>query len=184
MPYCMQCGHEAQRIIPEGDIRPRLVCPACGYIHYDNPKLVCGCILIHDDKVLLCRRAIEPRYGYWTLPAGFMEIGETMQDGGNRECWEEAEAAGKDLQLFAMIEVPYIGQIHVMYLGHLADGKFGVGSESLECALFSEDEIPWDALAFESGIRTLRHYFADKKAGNFTLHLEALTHELALKKEK
>lgn len=182
MPYCMQCGHLAERAIPVGDTRPRLVCPACDYIHYDNPKLVCGCILVHDDKVLLCRRAIEPQYGKWTLPAGFMEIGESMQDGSNRECREEAEAMGKNLQLFAIIEVPHIGQIHVMYLGDLADGKFGIGEESLECALFGENEIPWDELAFESGIRALHHYFADKHMGQFTLHSEVLAIDKALKK--
>lgn len=183
MPYCMQCGHEAHRTIPEGDTRPRLVCPACDFIHYDNPKLVCGCILIHEDKVLLCRRAIEPQYGKWTLPAGFMEIGESMQAGGNRECWEEAEATGDNLTLFAMIEVPHIGQVHVMYLGDLQNGQFGVGIESLECALFHEDEIPWNELAFESGIRTLKYYFADKQAGQFRLHSDILSSGKALNKD-
>lgn len=172
--YCMQCGHEAQHSIPEGDTRPRLVCPSCHYIHYDNPKLVCGCLLVHDNKILLCRRAIEPQYGKWTLPAGFMELGESMQDGGNRESLEEAEAVGENLQLFAILEIPHIGQIHVMYLGKLANGAYGVGTESLECALFSEHEIPWDELAFESVIRTLKYYFSDRKTGEFPLHSAVL----------
>lgn len=174
MPYCMQCGHEAERTIPDGDTRPRLVCPACGYIHYDNPKIIGGCILTHHDgneeKVLLCRRAIEPRHGYWTLPAGFMEIGETMQDGANRECWEEAQAVGTDLKLYCLFDVPQIGQVHAIYRGKVANGKFGVGEESLECGLFSESEIPWDELAFENGKQALQCYFADRKTGKFPIH--------------
>lgn len=184
MPYCMQCGHQAERTIPEGDTRPRLVCPACGYIHYDNPKIIGGCILTHqvgnEDKVLLCRRAIEPRHGYWTLPAGFMEIGETMQDGANRECWEEAQAVGTDLKLYCLFDIPQIGQIHTLYLGKVENGKFGVGEESLECALFSEDDIPWDKLAFQSGIQALKYYFADRKTGKFPLHEMTLTRDSPL----
>lgn len=174
MPYCMQCGHEAERTIPEGDTRPRLVCPACGYIHYDNPKIIGGCILTHHDgneeKVLLCRRAIEPRHGYWTLPAGFMEIGETMKQGSARECVEEAEAVAEDLQLYCLFDVPQIGQVHAIYRGKVANGKFGVGEESLECGLFSESEIPWDELAFENGKQALQCYFADRKTGKFPIH--------------
>ncbi|OBX83781.1 NUDIX hydrolase [Moraxella atlantae] len=178
MAYCMQCGHAADRVIPAGDTRPRLVCPACGYIHYDNPKVINGCVLVHDNKILLCRRAIEPRRGFWTLPAGFMELGETMRDGGNRECMEEAEAQGENLQLYCLYDIPSIGQIHVMFLGTLKNGQFGVGEESLECALFAEQDIPWDDLAFQNVIETLRFYFADRQAGatlgKFPLHQKTI----------
>ncbi len=178
MPYCMQCGHPAEQTIPEGDTRPRLVCPNCHYIHYENPKIVGGCILTHhedgEDKVLLCRRAIEPRYGYWTLPAGFMEIGETMQQGAARECVEEAKAGAESLQLYCLFDIPQIGQVHAIYLGKLAKGNYGVGIESLECALFSESDIPWDELAFENGKQALQYYLSDRKTGNFSLHEKTL----------
>lgn len=184
MSYCLQCGHEAQMMIPAGDTRPRLVCPNCGYIHYENPKVINGCVLIHDDKVLLCRRAIAPRAGYWTLPAGFMELGETMKEGGNRECGEEALAVGQNLDLYCLYDIPNIGQIHVMFIGDLKDGAFGVGEESLECALFSEEDIPWDELAFQNVIETLTYYFADRKAGhtigNFPIHQRVLIRDKAL----
>ena len=178
MPYCLQCGHLADHKIPAGDTRPRIVCPSCDYIHYENPKVINGCLLTHEDKVLLCRRAIEPRYGYWTLPAGFMELGETMLEGGNRECMEEAAAEGEGLALYCLYDIPNIGQIHAMYIGSLKDGKYGVGEESLECGLFSEDEIPWDDLAFENVRQTLTFFFADRKAGHklgdFPLHQTVL----------
>lgn len=184
MPYCLQCGHKAETKIPAGDSRPRLVCPACDYIHYENPKVINGCVLVHDDKVLLCRRAIEPRLGFWTLPAGFMELGETMKDGGNRECLEEADATGEGLELYCLYDIPDIGQIHVMFIGALKDGKFGVGEESLECALFSEDEIPWEELAFLNVIETLKHYFADRKngatLGNFPIHQQVIVKDVHL----
>ncbi len=170
MPYCLQCGHLAEKRIPEGDNRPRIVCPNCHYIHYENPKLICGCVLVHEDKVLLCRRAIEPRYGYWTLPAGFMEIGETMAQGGNRECWEEAFAKGENLQLYCLYDIPELGQVHVMFIGQLKDGTFQASEESLECALFGEDDIPWQDLAFENIIHTLKFYFADRKNHHFPIH--------------
>lgn len=178
MPYCLQCGHLAEHKIPAGDCRPRLVCPACDYIHYENPKVINGCLLTHDDKVLLCRRAIEPRHGYWTLPAGFMELGETMLDGGNRECMEEAEAQGEGLALYCLYDIPNIGQIHAMFIGSLKDGHYGVGEESLECALFGEDDIPWHDLAFENVRQTLKFFFDDRRAGhglgNFPLHQRVL----------
>ena len=184
MPYCLQCGHLAETKIPPMDSRPRIVCPSCGYIHYENPKVINGCLLIHEDRVLLCRRAIEPRHGYWTLPAGFMELGETMKDGGNRECFEEAEAIGSALELYCLYDIPDIGQIHVMFIGSLKDGKFGVGIESLECALFAEEDIPWEDLAFQNVIETLQHYFADRKAGatlgNFPIHQQVIVKDVHL----
>ncbi|WP_435931377.1 NUDIX hydrolase [Moraxella bovoculi] len=164
MSFCLQCGRPAAHAIPEGDTRPRLVCTSCGYIHYENPKMICGVLALHQDKILLCRRAIEPRYGLWTLPAGFMENGETMADGAKRETVEEAEGVAENLKLYALFDLPNLGQIHAMYLANLQDGKFGVGSESLECGLFPPDEIDMENLAFETVKQTIEHYLADKAA--------------------
>ena len=140
MAYCLQCGHQAEQKIPEGDHNLRLVCPSCNYIHYENPKIICGALVIYEQKVLLCRRAIEPRYGYWTLPAGFMEIGETIAEGAARETVEEADAIAINPHLYCIYDIPDIGQIYVLYLTDLQDGKFGTGIESLECALFTEEQ--------------------------------------------
>ncbi|MFC0820117.1 NUDIX hydrolase [Moraxella marmotae] len=165
MPYCMQCGHAAHHTIPDGDSRQRLVCPNCGFIHYDNPKMICGMLVCHHDQILMCRRAIEPRYGYWTLPAGFMEIGETMIEGALRETIEEAAATASDAKLYCLFDIPYLGQIHAMYLGKLGqDGRFGVGVESLECALIAQNDLPWGDLAFRTIRLTLQKYLADKQA--------------------
>lgn len=184
MPYCIQCGCTASYRIPEGDNRERIVCDdaSCGYIHYQNPNPVCGALVVHEDKILLCRRAIEPQYGMWTLPAGFMEIGETMLEGARRETVEEADAIATDLKLYCLFDIPELGQVHVMYLANLQDGKFGVGTESLECALFTEEDIDWDDIAFETVKRTLRYYLNDRKAVdnsnndfiNFPLYEETL----------
>lgn len=159
--YCIQCGSPANYAIPKGDSRERLVCSQCGYVHYDNPKLVCGTLCVHDGKILLCRRAIEPRYGFWTLPAGFMEIGESMADGAVRETLEEADGIAINTKLYAVFDLPHLGQIHVMYLARLDGGRFGVGSESLECRLFAPDELPWDELSFRTVEMTLRCYVDD-----------------------
>ncbi len=172
MAYCLRCGQATTLTIPPGDQRLRAVCSNCHHIHYENPKVICGALAVWQDKVLLCRRAIEPRYGLWTLPAGFMELGETMQDGAEREMHEEAEAHLSKAQLYCMYDIPRIGQIYVLFLGELTDGVFGAGEESLECALFAEDEIPWEHLAFRSIKYTLRHYFKDRKTGHFPQHLD------------
>lgn len=186
MAYCLQCGHAAERKIPEGDHNLRLVCPNCDYIHYENPKVICGALVVHEDKVLLCRRAIEPRYGYWTLPAGFMEIGETVAEGAARETIEEAAATAVEPHLYCIYDIPDIGQIYMLYLTTLKDGQFGVGPESLECALFTEDEIPWDDLAFEAVRRTLRHYFADRQQysdhSSFAIHQEYIGKDKSIKR--
>lgn len=182
MPFCLQCGQKAHYAIPKGDSRERIVCYGCGYIHYENPKMINGCVLAYGNKVLLCRRAIEPRYGFWTLPAGFMEIGETMAEGANRECMEEAEAVGENLQLYCLYDIPELGDIHAFFVGSLKDGAFGVGEESLECGLFAEDEIDFENLAFETVARTLKHYFNDRKTGSvfgsFPLHQEIVQKRL------
>src|SRR5260221_13673804 len=148
MKFCSHCG--SPRIewrIPEGDALPRFVCAECGTIHYQNPKIVVGCLPEWEGRVLLCKRAIEPRYGLWTLPAGFLENGETLVAGALRETMEEAGARGKDTTLCTVISLPHINQIYVMFRGQLAGPEFGAGPESLEGRLFTEDEGPWDGLA-------------------------------------
>ena len=170
MNHCSSCGARVVQRVPDGDNRERHVCATCGEIHYQNPKLVSGCVPAWDDRVLLCRRAIEPRYGYWTLPAGFMELGETLSDAAVRETWEEARAAVHVDALFAIVDVPGPGQVHVMYRGQLKAEKFAPGEESLEVALFQESEIPWDDLAFPSVRFTLERYFSDRSSGTFSVH--------------
>ncbi len=163
MSFCLQCGQAAQLLIPDGDSKERLVCTSCGYIHYENPKMVCGVLALHDDKILLCQRAIEPRYGLWTLPAGFMELGETMKQGAIRETLEEADAVAINARLYCLFDIPKLGQIHAMYLANLQDGKFGVGTESLACKLVTPDDIDWENLAFETVKQTINCYLKDKE---------------------
>ena len=173
MKYCSNCG--SQEIVhrtPTGDNRPRYVCDSCEIIHYQNPNIICGTLPIHEDKVLLCRRAIEPRKGLWTLPAGFMENGETTQDGAARETWEEALAKIELKGLYAIFNLPQINQVYMFYRGHVIDGEFGVGEESLEVALFKEEEIPWDELAFPTITRSLKFYFEDRIKGEYPVRVE------------
>ena len=174
MNFCANCGHETTDKIPLGDHQTRQVCTHCGNIHYVNPKVICGALALWENKVLLCRRAIEPRYGLWTLPAGYMELFETMEQGAARETREEAEAEIKIEQLYCMYNIPRIGQIYALFKAQLIDGKFGAGEESIECRLFDKHEIPWTELAFPSVERTLRHYFEDRNKGHFEIHLETL----------
>ena len=174
MSFCTVCGHETEDKIPLGDHQLRRVCTHCGNIHYENPKLICGALAIWENKVLLCRRAIEPRYGLWTLPAGYMELFETMEQGAARETREEAEAEIDIEHLYCMYNIPRIGQIYVLFKANLKEGYFGAGEESIECRLFEEHEIPWGDLAFPSVERTLRHYFEDRKIQKFPVHLETL----------
>lgn len=165
MKYCSSCGSLVKEKIPDGDNRLRWVCDQCDAIHYQNPKIVVGCVPERDGRVLLCRRAIEPRYGFWTVPAGFMELGETMVQGAARETREEACAEVEIGRLFASVDVIQAGQVHVFFTGTLL-GDFAAGHESLEAALFSEQEIPWDRIAFRSGKFALRKYFADAGLNN------------------
>lgn len=171
MRFCNQCGAAVSRRIPAGDTRPRFVCPACATIHYENPKVVAGCIPEWQDKVLLCRRAIEPRHGLWTLPAGFMENDETTIEAAARETLEEAQARVEISGLYALFNLPHINQVYVMFRAKLLDLNFGPGSESLEVALFAEHEIPWDDLAFAVVRETLRLYYADRTQGAFGQYL-------------
>ena len=173
--FCSECGSpDVAWRIPDGDTVPREVCGACGAIHYRNPKVVVGCLATWEDRVLLCRRAIEPRHGLWTLPAGFMENGETLAAGAARETIEEARARVDVGELYTVISLPQISQVYVMFRSRLLDLDFGPGPESLEVRLFHEDEIPWDRIAFRTIARTLRTFFLDRRDGAFPLHVSAL----------
>ena len=184
MNFCSNCGSSAlEHSIPDGDTLPREVCSNCGTIHYQNPKVVVGCLPEWDGQVLLCKRAIEPRYGLWTLPAGFLENGETILAGAARETVEEARAQVEVGALYTVISLPQINQVYVMFRARLLDLGFGPGPESLEVRLFDEAAIPWNELAFRTITRTLRNYFLDRKLGEFPVHVSALERRAPLKPE-
>jgi ADP-ribose pyrophosphatase YjhB (NUDIX family) len=170
MNFCSECGSIVMLRVPDGDHLPRHVCTDCGTIHYQNPKMVVGCIPEWEDKVLLCRRAIEPKHGYWTLPAGFMENGETTLEGAARETWEEAGARIEMGGLYTLYNLPHINQVYLMFRARLLDLDFQPGIESLETRLFSEAEIPWDEIAFRTVHATLEQYFDDRRNGSFSFH--------------
>ena len=176
MKFCSQCGSNVEQKIPEDDNRPRYVCVKCDIIHYQNPNIVAGTIPLNGEKILLCRRAIEPRYGFWTLPAGFMENQETTTEAALRETWEEAEAKVEINALYSVINVPQIDQVHMFFLAKMLDDKFGAGPESLETQLFCEAEIPWDELAFPTVKKTLKLFFEDRKNGLLTQDRHINTH--------
>jgi ADP-ribose pyrophosphatase YjhB (NUDIX family) len=178
--FCSACGSDRIELrVPDGDNLPRYVCDACSVIHYQNPKIVVGCLPEWEDRVLLCRRAIEPRHGLWTLPAGFLENGETVAAGAVRETREEASARVELGELYTMISLPQISQIYIMFRARLVDLDFGPGPESLEVRLFREDEIPWEEMAFRTIGRTLRNYFLDRKLGAFPTRLSVLERKAA-----
>lgn len=178
MKFCSECAHPVALLIPEGDNRPRYVCAQCETVHYQNPKLVVGSIPVWDEdgqvRVLLCKRAIEPRHGYWTLPAGFMENAETTAEAAQRETIEEAGADIEIGNLFSMLNVAQVHQVHLFYLARLRTLSFAPGVESLEVQLFAEHEIPWDDLAFPTIRKTLELFFADsvqvREGGRFGFH--------------
>jgi ADP-ribose pyrophosphatase YjhB (NUDIX family) len=172
MKFCPNCAAPLARRVPPGDSVPRDVCDACGSIHYQNPKLVVGCVPEWEGRILLCRRAIEPRYGYWTLPAGFMENSETTGQGAMRETLEEAGARVELLAPFSMISVPYVNQVHLFFRARLLDLEFKPGDESLEVALFEEPRMPWKDIAFRTVGLTLKHWFADRARNSFGFHAE------------
>ena len=176
--FCSHCGSPVTSKIPDGDHLPRFVCANCGAIHYKNPLLVLGCVPEWQNKILLCRRAIEPRLGFWTVPAGFMENGETMEAAAARECYEEALAKVQIGSLLAVVNVTHAGQVHVMFRARLLAPEYAPGRESLEVGLYGESEIPWDDLAFPSGEFTLRRYFADRAKGREDYHFTELTRPL------
>ena len=171
MKYCGECGERVERRVPEGDNRSRDICSACGFIHYSNPKIVAGTIPIWKDQVLLCRRAIEPRLGYWTLPAGFMENAESTTEAALRETWEEALARVSVQGLYTVISIPHIDQVHIFFRAVMVDGNFGPGPESLETKLFHEHEIPWDEISFPTVKQTLELYFKDRSKSVYPVHV-------------
>lgn len=176
MNYCSHCGAPVTHTIPSGDNRHRYVCSACGTIHYQNPRMVVGCLPEWGDQVLLCRRAIEPRRGLWTLPAGFMENGESTVEGAARETLEEAGARVEVLDLYSMFSLPDIDQVYLLFRARLLDLDFAAGEESLEVRLFGEADIPWDELAFRTVESTLRLYFEDVRQGAFKLRIGNIHH--------
>lgn len=173
--FCEACGGRLTTKIPPGDGRLRAVCMACGHIRYDNPKLVVGCIPLAGSRLLLCRRAIEPRYGTWTLPAGFMENGESTAAGAARETLEEAGAQVTDLVPYMLIDVPDVHQVHLFFRATLLDSRFECGDESLEARLFEEDELPWNELSFPTVIATLRQHVRDRASGQFGFHRHTIS---------
>ena len=183
MKFCSECAHPVALSVPPGDNRPRFICHQCGEIHYQNPKLVIGSIPVWDlhgePQILLCRRAIEPRLGYWTLPAGFMENNETTADAARRETEEEAGARIALHDLFALMNVPHVHQVHLFYRATLLDLDYKAGIESLEVALFSEATVPWEDIAFQTVSETLKLFFADmhtvRDGAGFGFHAHDIT---------
>jgi ADP-ribose pyrophosphatase YjhB (NUDIX family) len=168
--HCRNCGAPTVYSVPADDNRERAVCTVCANIHYENPLNVVGTVPIWQDQVLLCRRNIEPRFGLWTLPAGFMELGETVAQGALRETEEEAGAHVELGALFTLLNVVPVGQVHFFYLARMLDTHLAPGPETIEARLFREDEVPWDELAFRTVRETLRAYFDDRRLGSFSLH--------------
>ena len=175
MIFCSNCGARVTRIVPAGDDRSRYVCEACTTIHYQNPKIVAGCIPQWKGRLLLCRRAIQPRHGLWTLPAGFMENGESTEEAAARETWEEARARVEDMRLYGVFSIPHISQVYMMFRARLRAEEFSPGPESLEVRLFEEREIPWDELAFPVVRLTLEKYYRDCGGNEFPVHVEDIT---------
>jgi ADP-ribose pyrophosphatase YjhB (NUDIX family) len=172
--HCRTCGSSVTHRLPDdGDTRTRAVCTVCALVHYDNPLNVVGTVPVwgqSGEQVLLCKRNIEPQRGKWTLPAGYMEMGETTSAGAARETYEEAGAAFEMQELFTIINVARVGQVHFFYRARLLSATFDPGHETMEAKLFSEEEIPWDELAFRTVGDTLRHYFEDRRKGVFGIH--------------
>jgi len=173
MKFCQHCAAPVIHKVPPGDDKLRYCCIDCDVVFYENPKNIVGTLPVFKDKVLLCRRAIEPRYGLWTLPAGFLENGETTLQGAVRETLEEAGARirAEDCELYTLFNLPYINQVYFFFLTTLRTPDFHAGTESLEVALFAEDEIPWDALAFQVVKVTLEQYFADRRSAQFPVRM-------------
>jgi ADP-ribose pyrophosphatase YjhB (NUDIX family) len=174
MNYCSHCGSPVTQSIPAGDNRVRFVCSRCHLVHYQNPRIVAGCLPVWGEKILLCRRAIEPRRGYWTLPAGFMENGETLEQAAARETEEEACARVRGLSLYTLFDLPHISQVYMFFRAELVNLDFAAGDESLEVRLFDERDIPWSELAFPTVGRTLECFFADRVKQDFPVRNEPI----------
>ncbi|MCC7463060.1 MAG: NUDIX hydrolase [Gammaproteobacteria bacterium] len=170
MKYCPNCGHALAVLVPTGDNRPRAVCSGCGAIHYQNPRVIVGCVPEWQGRILLCRRAIEPRRGYWTIPAGFLENGESLQAGAARESLEEACAHVEIGSLLAVVNVLYAEQVHVMFRARMLAPDYATSVESLEVGLIEAATIPWNDIAFPSVRFALQHYLADRDCGSQDLH--------------
>ncbi len=165
--FCSSCGAQVAHRVPEGDTHTRAVCDSCGTIHYQNPKIVVGCIPVYGDRILICKRAIEPRYGLWTLPAGFMENNESAPQGAAREALEEANARVEIEDLYTVYSIPHISQVYMMFRAKLLDLDYSPGTESLEVKLVTASEIPWKELAFTMVRRSLEHFLEDRARGVF-----------------
>lgn len=170
MKFCTRCGGGIRRSVPEGDNRERAVCTRCEHIHYENPRVIVGCLVEHDGSVLMCRRAIEPRRGRWTLPAGFLELGESMAQGAARETLEEAGAAVEIVAPYTHLDVPSIGQIYMFYRARMQTAEYAAGPESLEVNWMTPEQLPWDELAFSVVRETLRLWVDERDGGRYGMH--------------
>jgi ADP-ribose pyrophosphatase YjhB (NUDIX family) len=177
MKYCSACGHPVVYRVPPGDTRARYLCEACRTIHYQNPRVVTGCLVTWEDRILLCKRDIDPRRGYWTLPAGFLENGETAEAGAMRETWEEARARVQVEDLYTLFSLPHISQIYMFFRGRLLTPDYGAGEETQAVGLFRENEVPWSELAFPVVRQTLEHYFDDRRSDTFRFRSASLVVE-------
>ena len=184
MKFCSECGKTVVHRIPEGDNLPRFICDHCDIIHYQNPKLVVGCLPVWNEQILLCKRAIAPSYGLWTLPAGFMENQESLEEAALRESREEANANLDIHNIYSVISLPHINQIYVLYRAKLLDLDFYAGPESLDVQLFNEADIPWEQLAFKTIERTLKQYFEDRKQNTFPTHTSVISRRNRLGEKK
>lgn len=171
MKFCSSCGAPVTMRVPPGDTLPRPVCNVCNAIHYQNPRMVVGCIPEWEGRILLCRRAIEPRQGYWTVPAGYMENGETTFQGAIRETLEEANARVEIGPLYALYNIPHINQVYLLFRARLLDTNVSAGAETLDVRLMAEEEIPWDEIAFASVRNALKHYYEDRRNGCYEFHM-------------
>jgi ADP-ribose/FAD diphosphatase len=178
MNFCTNCGKSLVMRIPKGDDHCRYICDACGKIHYSNPKMVVGAIPVYEGRILICRRAIEPRYGLWTLPAGFMEDKESVEEGARREAFEEAGVGLDALIPFALFSLPFISQVYLMFRAELPEPRFSAGRESLEVKLVSVADLPWEEIAFPVIRETLRLFVADQATGNFGFHCDTINNTL------
>jgi ADP-ribose pyrophosphatase YjhB (NUDIX family) len=174
MKFCSDCAAPLVRLVPPGDQLARSVCTACGTVHYENPRIVVGCVPEWQDRILLCRRAIEPRRGFWTTPAGFLEIGETLKDAAARESLEEAEARVEIGTLLSVTDVLHAAQVHIMFRARMHGPQCAPGAESLETGLYQEQQIPWGEIAFPSIEFALRCFLADRRAGSAAVHFSRI----------
>jgi ADP-ribose pyrophosphatase YjhB (NUDIX family) len=173
--FCSFCGAATRVATPAGDHLPRRICTRCAIVHYENPRIVVGCVPQFEDQLLICRRAIEPRRGFWTVPAGFMENGESLEAGAARECFEEAQASVEIGSLLALVSIPEAQQVHVFFRARLPTATFGAGIESLEVKLVRPAQIPWDEIAFPSTRFALERFLQDQSEGRESPHLTTLT---------